>query len=378
LYGLAKTVKEPFIIKEKKCGDRIYRSNDLPHIFERFFQSKQANRPAQGGTGIGLALVSEFTQLLQGKVTVDSTLNKGTYFNVYLPKNSIVPSPELLEQENAAMEFAMEFAIEADTIVPDKSFTILLVEDHAEMRDFITQILSTKYRILIARNGLEGLETLKTTSETIDLIISDVMMPKMDVFEMLQHIKALPKWSYTPVIILTARAAEQDKLQTFTIGVDDYLTKLFSVEELKARIKNLLSNALHRKKFLEEQSELAISNSDLDNVVSQIPEEEQVFEATPNFREVDLVWIKEVENLMLEEVDNESASIADFAQKLHLSERHFSRKLKQLTGMSPAKMFKTVKKIAYSTEFKTVVNFSKSYKKEYGKLPSTYFHTNTK
>lgn len=393
-----------FIIKEKNAeiefivqdtGSGIH-PDDLPHIFERFFQSKQANRPAQGGTGIGLALVFEFTQLLQGEVTVDSTLNKGTCFNVLLPKNSIAPSSKLLEQENATIEFAMDEVIETDTIVPSGSFTILLVEDHAEMRDFVTQILSTKYRILIARNGLEGLETLKTASETIDLIISDVMMPKMDGFEMLQQIKALPKWAYTPMIMLTARAAEQDKLQALTIGVDDYLTKPFSVEELKARIKNLLSNVLHRKEYLEELSELAVPNSDLDKIVSQTPPKvEQALGATPNFREADLAWIKEVENLMLEEVDNESASISDFAQKLHLSERHFSRKLKQMTGMSPAKMFKTVrlnlartyletgkfktvKEIAYSTGFQTVGNFSKSYKKEYGKLPSTYFHTNTK
>lgn len=392
-----------FIIKEKNAviefivqdtGSGIH-PDDLPHIFERFFQSKQTNRPAQGGTGIGLALVSEFTQLLQGEVRVDSTLNKGTCFKVCLPKNLIAPSPELLKQENTTIGFVTDEAIETGAILPDNSFTILLVEDHAEMRDFVTQILSTKYRVLIARNGLEGLERLKTTSEKIDLIISDVMMPKMDGFEMLQQIKALPKWSYTPMIMLTARAAEQDKLQALTIGVDDYLTKPFSVEELKARIKNLLSNALYRKEYLEELSELAMPNSDIDNVLSQTPEEEQALEATPNFKEVDLAWIKEVENLMLKEVDNESASIADFAQKLHLSERHFSRKLKQITGMSPAKMFKTVrlnlartyletgkfktvKEIAYSTGFQTVGNFSKSYKKEYGKLPSSYFHTNTK
>jgi signal transduction histidine kinase/DNA-binding response OmpR family regulator/ligand-binding sensor domain-containing protein len=392
------TVKEKNAVIEfavQDTGSGIH-PDDLPHIFERFYQSKQANRPAQGGTGIGLALVLEFTQLLQGKVTVDSTLNKGTLFKVLLPKNTIAPSPELLEQEKAMVEFAIDEVIETDTDLPNNSFTILLVEDHAEMRDFITQILSTKYRILIARNGLEGLEILKTTSDSIDLIISDVMMPKMDGFEMLQQIKTLPKWSYTPMIMLTARAAEQDKLQALTIGVDDYLTKPFSVEELKARIKNLLLNALRRKESLEEQQDLVLPNPTLEQLSSETPTEEQeISETTPNLREFDLAWVKEVGNLMLEEVDNELINISDFAQKLHLSERHLSRKLKQITGMSPAKMFKTVrlnlarnyleagtfktvKEIAYATGFQTVGNFSKSYKKEYGKLPSTYFHTNTK
>lgn len=381
-----------FIIQDTGIG---IHPDDLPHIFERFYQSKQAYRPAQGGTGIGLALVFEFTQLLQGEIEVDSTLHEGTCFKVRLPKNAVAPSIEVLKEENSVVEFVEEEVSEMYADLPNHSFSILLVEDHAEMRDFITQILSTKYHILIARNGLEGLEILKNSSDTIHLIISDVMMPKMDGFEMLRQIKTLPKWTYTPMIMLTARAAEQDKLQALTIGVDDYLTKPFSVEELKARIKNLLINALNRKKWLEKQNELIITNNNVDQLSSPVPKQQEVLEISPNLREADTIWLQEVKDLMLQEVDNELISIADFAQKLHLSERHLSRKLKQMTGMSPAKMFKTVrlnlartylesgkfktvKEIAYSTGFQTVGNFSKSYKKEYGKLPSTYFSTSTK
>lgn len=374
-----------FIIQDTGSG---IHPEDLPYIFERFYQSKQANRPAQGGTGIGLALVFEFTQLLQGEITVDSTLHKGTCFKLLLPKNVIIPSPELLQQEKHKVEVWKDETIEEDMVLPEHSFTILLVEDHAEMRDFITQILSTKYRVLIARNGLEGLELLQTTSDPIDLIISDVMMPKMDGFEMLHQIKTLAKWAYTPMIMLTARAAEQDKLQALTIGIDDYLTKPFSVEELKVRIKNLLTNTLHRKAALEEQPEFTkVDQSKLETT------KEQAAESTSHLKEADLTWVKELENLMLAEIDNELISISDFAKKLHLSERHLSRKLKQITGMSPAKMlkmvrlksaraqlesgkFKTVKEVAYATGFQTVGNFSKSYKKEYGKLPSSYFQSN--
>lgn len=362
--------------------------DDLPHIFERFYQSKQANRPAQGGTGIGLALVSEFTELLQGKVEVNSTLGQGTCFKVVLPKKSTIPPIKILEEEHLVDQIEANDLSEIELVSSDHTFTILLVEDHAEMRDFITQILNTKYRILTARNGLEGLETLKNTSDSIDLIISDVMMPKMDGFEMLQQIKALPKWAYTPMIMLTARAAEQDKLQALTIGVDDYLTKPFSVGELKARIKNLLTNSFHRSKHITEQQELASQTS------KESTESESTIEVASNLRTVDLDWLKNIENLMLEEVDNDLISISDFAKKLHLSERHLGRKLKQMTGMSPAKMFKTVrlklartylesrkfktvKEIAYATGFQTVGTFSKSYKKEYGRLPSSYFHSNT-
>lgn len=379
-----------FIVRDTGIG---IHPNDLPHIFERFYQSNQPNRPAQGGTGIGLALVYEFTQLMQGNIDVESSLNKGTSFNVSLPKNIITPSNEFLEQENMpVIQFDDSDDMEMSSMIDNKQFTILLVEDHVEMRDFITQILSTKYRIIIARNGIEGLDLLNNTTETIDLIISDVMMPKMDGFEMLQQIKALPKWVLTPMIMLTARAAEKDKLQALTIGVDDYLTKPFSVEELKARIKNLLTNSVNRQLWKKEQiTPIVVKNNTSDNSIPAPNTPLQKETTNPEVRAVDLEWLKDLENLILEELDNETISIADFAEKLHISERHFSRKLKQITGLSPAKMlktvrlnlartyletgkFKTVKEVAFSVGFQTVNNFSKSYKKQYGKLPSEYFH----
>lgn len=349
---------------------------DLPHVFERFYQSKQSNTPTQGGTGIGLALVAEYTQLMNGSVQAESVLEKGSSFSICLPKQVVQLSLEQQQQVQvnylpiSTLEEANEEQTSSDF---SKSTTILVVEDHPEIRNFIYSILELDYNVLTATNGLEGLAILQNPSQNIDLIISDVMMPQMDGFEMLEAIKVDKKWKYTPVIMLTARASEEDKLHALTIGVHDYLTKPFSIEELKVRINNLLNNAFDRTTWQKEQTEpLEEENSN-----------------TREHLEVDLEWLKKIEDFMALQIDNELFTMPLLAEHMHLSEGHLRRKLKRITGLTPAKMFKlvrlnmarsylergtfnTVKEVAYATGFQTTDNFTKSYKKQFGKLPSAY------
>lgn len=362
-----------FIVTDTGAG---IHPNDLPHIFERFYQSKQANTPTQGGTGIGLALVAEYTQLMAGAVHADSSLGEGSSFSICLPKQVVQLSAQ--EQQQILLQYQPSLISEATDALEtvqnlSKSITILVVEDHPEIRNFIHSILNLDYNVLTAPNGLEGLNLLQNNPQSIDLIISDVMMPQMDGFEMLEAIKADKNWQHTPVIMLTARASEEDKLHALTIGVHDYLTKPFSIEELKVRINNLLHNAFDRKTWLKEQLE---------------PLEETP--TSPDIPlEVDAKWVKKIEDFMASQIDNEAFTISLLAEHMYLSEGHLRRKLKRITGLTPAKMFKlvrlnmarsylekgtfaTVKEVAFAVGFQTTDNFSKSYKKQFGKLPSAY------
>lgn len=362
-----------FIVADTGTG---IHPDDLPHILERFYQSKQPNFPTQGGTGIGLALVSEFTKLMNGSINIDSVLGKGATFSIRLPKQTIQLSIQE-QQKVITKDQPIANSEDNDTIKSvsekDKSTTILVVEDHPEIRNFIHSILELDYNVITASNGLEGLAVLKNNLKTIDLIISDVMMPQMDGFAMLEAIKANKDWRHTPMIMLTARASEEDKLHALTIGVHDYLTKPFSVEELKVRINNLLHNAFDRKTWLKDQQE-TIEVEDTNNNVHS---------------EVDTEWVKKIESFMTQQISNEFFSIPLLAEYMHISEGHLRRKLKQIIGLTPAKMFKlvrlntarsylekgtfnTVKEVAYAVGFQTTDNFTKSYKKQFGKLPSDY------
>lgn len=219
--------------------------NDLPHIFNRYYQSEQPGKKAEGGTGIGLALAKELAELHDGRLYANSELGKGSRFTLELPlkevlEETIVP---LSQVEDKALEQALTSTIEKYSAKFELDKPVLLVtEDHPEMRAFIAQTLSPYFDIRQAENGKIALEVLN--SERIDVVISDVMMPVMDGFELLEAIKKNKALHQVSLIMLTARADHEDKLYALTLGIDDYLTKPFSASEFLARIKNILENRI--------------------------------------------------------------------------------------------------------------------------------------
>ncbi|MFT7150198.1 MAG: signal transduction histidine kinase/DNA-binding NarL/FixJ family response regulator [Nonlabens sp.] len=245
------------IVLRAKQGDRGYiqiqvedtgrgiHANDLPHVFERYYQSEQPGGKAEGGTGIGLALAKELAELQGGQLKVTSTLGQGSIFTFELPLKEVleetvvqIASPKSVAVELALKETIAKYSAKFEVDKP----VLLITEDHPEMRAFIAQTLDPYFEIKQAGNGKVALEILK--SETIDIVISDVMMPEMDGFELLEEIKKDEKLHQVSVVMLTARADNEDKLFALTLGIDDYLTKPFSAPIFLARIKNILENRI--------------------------------------------------------------------------------------------------------------------------------------
>lgn len=346
--------------------------NDLPFIFDRFYQSKQADQTLYGGTGIGLALVSDFAKLMGGKVYAESEWGEGSRFCFEIPKKEAVGTElNILPIVNEEWEEELIDEIGYD-------FTIMVVEDNKDMREFIFRLLQTRYKkVLLAQNGEDGLQYLQTEGNNIQLIISDIMMPEVDGLTMLKEIKSKEKWWGIPVIMLTALAAERDKLNALTIGVDDYLTKPFSVNELLIRVQNLLYNyhqrILLKKTFMQE---------DLSEDFPTTGEKNERLSA-------DTIWIKEAENKVKDSVKIRVLDVEELAKAMSISSRQLSRKLNEITGLSTSKFIRevqlmaalheledgaslSVKEVCFNNGFEQVSTFSKLFKKRFGKNPSEY------
>ena len=338
---------------------------DLPHVFDRFYQAGQEQAVAQGGTGIGLSLVRELAQLMAGQAYVESRLGAGSTFYIELPKRvaaGIAPVIDIPEVADGA----------SPTVGGD--FTILVVEDNPDMRAFIAGLLSPVYaRVLEARHGREALARLEAEGDRIDLVLSDVMMPELDGLGLLRLIKERPAWRHLPVLMLTALASERDKLGALTLGVDDYLVKPFSVPELLARVQNQLSRVQERKAWLQSAEYQAEAEAD----------------EAPALSPLDQEWIEGLRQFVENALPETKLDVDTLADAAHLSPRQLRRRLKTLTGLSPAKFIKEIQlerarqaledgrvvslsDLAYNCGFEHQTTFSTLFKARYGKSPSAY------
>lgn len=337
--------------------------DDLPHVFERYYQSNRPEHRSVGGAGIGLALARELASVLNGSLTVQSTWGEGSVFTLLFPeeKAELQPAEEWLPVADFSGHSGEAHVLPAGT-------TILMVEDNADMQEHLHALLGPTYRLLSAADGRQAWNLLEQNGpEVADLrlILSDVMMPQMDGFELLERAKLHPRWRHLPFVMLTARSDEQDKLQALRLGVDDYLTKPFSAAELHARVANLLARTAGRP---------AVPVGD-----------------TPDMPSADERWLQEMATIARRTLEaKKPLSVADLAQALHVSERSLQRKIKELTGLSPAqyllecrldrarqllekRVFTTMREVAFAVGFETPHYFSSVYEKRFGRTPSSYF-----
>ena len=357
-----------------KDSGRGIGEKDLPFVFDRFFQTQERDLNAiQGGTGIGLALVKELTEVMKGTIEVESEPGLGTQFEVNLPKKVLtdvdLPPEELMEELLADIPHVQPAREQAGNI----THNLLIVEDNPDMQEYVRGLLAPHYQVRAADNGLHALEILKTF-ET-HLIISDVMMPEMDGFSLLKRLKSNQLYKGLPVIMLTARAEHEDKLNALTIGVDDYLTKPFQSEELLVRVKNLLSNYESRKAV----SAVSTNGQSDENGTAD----------TAVVAEVDLEWVKSVEKEALGRLTDKDFSIDALAEHMNLGRRQFLRKIKGITGLNSTQYlqelrlqqsraylergaYHTIAEVSYAVGFQSTKYYSKLFKARFGKSPSEY------
>lgn len=340
----------------------------LPNIFNRFYRAD--NSHTVEGTGIGLALVWEFTQLHHGTVTVESGAGKGTTFTVtipidkstYLPEEIIdVPSETektvLVEPPNVQISSAQDISADGKPIV-------LIVEDNADLRAYIREYMDEDYTVNEAPNGKIGYEI---ATETVpDIVISDVMMPEMDGIALCRTLKQDVRTSHVPVILLTARAGTDSKIEGLEIGADDYVTKPFDSKELLARVKNLIEQRRQlRKKFSSgvvlKPGEVAVTSLD-DSL------------------------LKKVMGVVEKNLGDENFSVEELAREACLSQRHLARKLQALTNLKPSEFIQYVRlqrarelleknvgsvaDIAYKVGFGSPSYFSSCFRDRFGFPPS--------
>lgn len=393
-----------------KDNGRGIHPNDLPHIFDRYFQSSQPDAPKEGGTGIGLSLSYEFAKLMKGEIGAESTLGEGSTFYFRFPKKmatSIKPQSELplaneltprsktnvetIDQEN-------EVVTEVITWKQQRNFSLLVVEDNKSLQTYIRLIIGDQYEITTVENGKLAWEYLTSingqASEIAslpDIIISDIMMPEMDGYQLLRQLKNDNRFRGIPVIMLTALTGLKDKLKALRIGVDDYMLKPFEEEELVARVNNLLRNSYERKTFYLQLSQTPEdTNSDASTTKKeQLPKAEGNKPTTVVPTEDDLRWLEEIEAAYKAKLSHFDFSLEQLAHDLATNRWTLYRRIKQLTGLTATQYLKeirlnharhlleqnasdSVKAVAYNVGMKDVKYFSREFKKRFGKSPSEY------
>ena len=355
---------------------------DLPNIFNRFYQTKQKGA-AEGGTGIGLALCKEFAELLDGSIYVESELSKGSQFYLEIPRKEVLKT--LSDTDSLVIQDKFEMEIKAKTgqysvsengkiqTLEGRS-TILIVEDNVSLQNYLKLILEEFYEIVLANNGKEAIQILNANrgqNQFPSLILSDIMMPIMDGYQLLETLKTSDDWRHIPVVMLTARADKEDKLDALRIGVDDYVLKPFDEDELLARISNLLANRKIRQLDIKDTKTISKGKT----------------EKTIKYSAQDSEWLKELEEKVSANISVTNFTTEALAEEMTISRRQLNRKIKEYTGLTPNKYITevrlqkartlleqspelTVKEVSYKVGFLKTAYFSKLFIERFGKRPS--------
>jgi signal transduction histidine kinase/AraC-like DNA-binding protein len=351
----------------------------LEKIFDRFYQVDSSQTREYEGTGIGLALTKELVDLHHGSITVVCNADQGTAFTVRLPLGKgHLRSSEI--QQNITRESTPETTESPlphtrDVDVPTPSETIMIVEDNADLRYYLHENLRSTYNILEASDGEDGL-TL-AFEKIPDLIISDLMMPRMDGVQLSHRLKNDERTSHIPIVLLTAKADSETKIQGLELGADDYIPKPFDMKELLVRVRNLIEG---RKKLREKYS------SQLDLGAKKVELHVKKVKAFS----VDERFLQKALDIVDKNIASSSFGVEMFAHEVGMSTAQLYRKLTALTGYSPNDFVRHVRlqraadllsqqagnisEIAYDTGFNNLSYFSKCFKEKFGVTPSEYIN----
>ena len=356
-------------IRVKDSGIGISKDR-LPYIFDRFYQADPSNTRKYEGTGIGLALAHELLTLHSGTIVVESEEDVGTEFIIRLPYQEELVSDSydavLNEHVNGENVSPASVLPDYEILLSDHDELILIVEDNDDVRSFIREQLENDYKILEAVNGREGIAVSQGTIP--DLIITDLMMPEMDGYEFCQKIRSDEKTSHIPIIMLTAKAGLDPKIEGLEAGIDAWLTKPFHVKELQIRVKALIQQRKNLKKQFSTATYFKPS------VIAKTP--------------VDQNFLSKAIEVIDHHLREDSFLVEDFALSLNMSISQLNRKLNALVGQSAGNFVrsvrlqrsaellnqtdKTIAEICYEVGFNDQAYFSRSFKKQYGKSPTAF------
>jgi len=336
-------------IKDMGRGIKL---EDHEKIFERFYQADHGDT-SHGGTGVGLALSRELSKLIGGKIRVVSDLNNGSVFTLELPLNIIGKS----HLESTSSITSHKTSQYASLTINGKKPKILIVEDNIDMSSYIQKLLNKDFDCTIANNGIEGLMSIQ--KQAFDLVVSDVMMPGMDGFELRNTVLKMETQGIIPYIFLTARSLDEDILKGLRLGADDYITKPFKSEELQARISNLIKNRINRMSS-------DISHTDSENIR----------------------FVKAAEEYAFKNMSDLNFGVTEMSKAMTVSQKQLSRILKSQTGMTTIefilelrlqkarqlierKTFNSLTDIRRDIGIESASYFSRKFKERYGVSPSS-------
>ncbi|HRI60750.1 MAG TPA: ATP-binding protein [Saprospiraceae bacterium] len=339
----------------------------LPHIFDRFYQVDNTATRRGEGTGIGLTLTKELVELMQGQISVESEEGKGSVFTVVLPvRNISLSAAPTMKRAPAASTIAEENPADRPSGQTSEHPLLLIVEDNPDVSLYIRRLLENDYQVETAADGQAGLE--KALELIPDIIISDVMMPRMDGFELTDTLKHDARTSHIPIILLTAKATEDDRIAGLKTGADAYLKKPFNKEELFIRLEKLIEV----RRVLQARYARAAEPE------TPLPE--------PAAHTLDDLFLQQIRKVIDEKIDDPELGIADLCAAVHLGHTQLFRKLKALTGEHPTGFIRKVRlhkartllqttqlqvsEIAYDLGFADPAYFSRAFSKEFGMPPS--------
>ncbi len=345
----------------------------LPHIFERYYQVKDGHQAS--GTGIGLALVKSLADLHEGQLWAESKLGEGSVFSFALHIDNNYP--HALHKEDEEHKDLEEHMAAVYEHTDDAHPLLLVVEDNADIRQYIADSLGDDYQILQAADGEEGLQLAK--SRIPDIIVSDIMMPKMNGIELTKHVKDDISTSHIPVILLTAKDSVEDKEEGYDSGADSYLTKPFSARLLQSRLQNILTNRRRLSELILQRGQNSLT-SDAVNTSAELPY------SGSKLSRLDQVFIEKLNRVVNENISTTDLDMAFMTDKMAMSHSTFYRKVKALTGMTAKEYIRklrlqhcvellksgdyNVTEAATMTGFNDLGHFREVFRKEFGIAPS--------
>jgi signal transduction histidine kinase/ligand-binding sensor domain-containing protein/DNA-binding response OmpR family regulator len=387
---------------------------DLPHVFERFYQVSESHGRLQAGTGIGLSLAKDYVELHGGRIRAESKTEGGTTFTVELPlgrahlsDNEVVDTPEPLPQasalgaggratpdeaEHRLVAFETVAAIDtADLALRDANAatprstggsnlirratgndsqdvtTVLVVDDNPDVRAYVRSHLEASYRVAEAVDGEQGISLARELLP--DLVISDVMMPGTDGYQLCRELRASPETDFIPVVLLTAKAETEYKVVGLEKGADDYIVKPFEMPELEARVANLIASRRRlRDRFAGKRIELHAENVDISSA--------------------DARYLQRIRWIIEEHLSDETFGVTELSDRVNQDRSHLYRRIRSLLGETPTDLIRrlrleraaqllagqagSVAEIAYAVGFRGVSYFCKCFRDAYGVTPSAY------